>query len=82
MNIDIPELINDSYFTIEDILRGKYAIMDSDLQWPFIGKQYSSIKWKQCDIPDTQTTVKVKYLYIIYIIYILCKLHTHFWANE
>lgn len=65
MNIDTPESINDNYFTIEDILSGKYTIMDSDLQWPFIGKQYSSIKWKQSDIPDTQTTVKVNYCYII-----------------
>lgn len=79
MNIDTPELINDSYFTIEDILRGKYTIMDSDLQWPFIGKQYSNIKWKQSDIPDTQTTVKVKYIYIIYI---PCILHVYFWVNE
>jgi len=62
MNIDIPELFNDNYFTIEDLLNGKYTIMDSDLQWPFIGKQYSSIKWKQCELPDTETTVKVKFL--------------------
>lgn len=66
MNIDIPETINDSYFTIEDILNGKYTIMDSDLQWPFIGKQFSSIKWKQSDKPDTQTTVKVKYFVFIH----------------
>lgn len=78
MNIDTPELINDSYFTVEDILSGKYTIMDSDLQWPFIGKQYSSIKWKQSDIPDTQTTVKVKYFDVIFIIYILCILHAYF----
>lgn len=64
MNIDNPELINDSYFTIEDLLNGKYAIMDFDLQWPFIGKQFSSLKWKQNDIPDTQTTVKVKFIAI------------------
>jgi len=62
MNIDIPELFNDSYFTIEDLLNGKYTIMDSDLQWPFIGQQYSSIKWKQCELPDTETTVKVIYI--------------------
>lgn len=61
MNIDIPELFNDSYFTIEDLLNGKYTIMDSDLQWPFVGQQYSSIKWKQCELPDTETTVKVQH---------------------
>ncbi|XP_025418587.1 vacuolar protein sorting-associated protein 13B-like [Sipha flava] len=61
MNIDLPELINDSYFTIEDIFNGKYSIMDSDLKWPFIGKQFSCIKWKQSDLPDTQTTVKVQH---------------------
>lgn len=67
MNIDMPELINDCYFTIEDLLNGKYSIMDSDLQWPFIGKQFSCIKWKQSDLPDTQTTVKVKFIISIYI---------------
>lgn len=65
MNIDIPESTNDSYFTIKDLLNGKYTIMDSDLQWPFIGKQYASIKWKQSDLPDTQTTVKVNFVVII-----------------
>lgn len=68
MNIDIPEIINDSYFTIEDLLNGKFSIMDSDLQWPFIGKQFSNIKWKQSDLPDTQTTIKVK-LMLIFILY-------------
>lgn len=68
MNIDIPELINDDYFTIEDLLNGKYTIMDSDLQWPFIGKQFSNIKWTQNDIPDTQTTVKVICIIIVYIL--------------
>lgn len=67
MNIDMPELISDSYFTIQDILNGKYSIMDSDLKWPFIGNQFSCIKWKQSDLPDTQTTVKVKFIIIIYI---------------
>lgn len=64
MNIDTPELVNESYFTIEDLLNGKYTTMDSDLQWPFIGKQYSSIKWKLSDLPDTQTTVKVRFIVI------------------
>lgn len=70
MNIDMPELQNDSYFTIEDLLDGKYSIMDSDIQWPFIGKQFSCIKWKQRDLPDTQTTIKVKYMIIIYITFV------------
>lgn len=61
MDIGIPESNYDIYFTIEDLLNGKFTVMDSDLQWPFIGKQYKSIKWKQCDLPDTQTTVKVSF---------------------
>lgn len=69
MDINFPELTNENYLTIEDLLNGKYTSMDSDLQWPFIGKQYSSIKWKQSDLPDTQTTVKVKFL-IIYNVFI------------
>lgn len=69
MDINFPELANENYFTIEDLLNGKYTSMDSDLQWPFIGKQYSSIKWKQSDLPDTQTTVKVKFI-IIYNVFI------------
>lgn len=71
MDIGIPESNNDIYFTIEDLLNGKFTVMDSDLQWPFIGKQYTSIKWKQCDLPDTQTTVKVKVIVNIFIIHIL-----------
>lgn len=66
MNIEIPELIKDNYFTIEDIINGKYTIMDSDLQWPFIGKQFEGIKWKFNDLPDTQTTVKVSSLLLFY----------------
>lgn len=69
MDINFSELANENYFTIEDLLNGKYTSMDSDLQWPFIGKQYSSIKWKQSDLPDTQTTVKVKFI-IIYNVFI------------
>lgn len=65
MDIDIPESNNGIYFTIEDLINGKFSIMDSDFQWPFIGKQYASIKWKQCDLPNTQTTVKVKVIIMI-----------------
>lgn len=68
MNIDIPASINDSYFTIDDLLNGKYTIVDSDLQWPFIGNQYANIKWKSSDTPDTQTTVKVKFIVINYVL--------------
>lgn len=75
MDINIPELANENYFTIEDLLNGKYTSMDSDLQWPFIGKQYSSIKWKQSDLPDTQTTVKVKFIIIYNEIYMIEFLH-------
>jgi len=64
MDIDTPELGNKRYFTIEDLLNGKYTTMDSDLRWPFIGKQYSNVKWKQSDLPDTQTTVKVRIITI------------------
>lgn len=67
MNIDVPTSISNSYFTIKDLLNGKYTIMDSDLQWPFIGKQYRNIKWKSSDIPDTQTTVNVKFIVINYL---------------
>jgi len=62
MNINIPESVNDNYFNIEDLLNGKYMNMDSDLKWPFIGKQFSNINWKTCDLPDTQTTIKVKFI--------------------
>lgn len=68
MDIDNPEIITDSYFTIEDLLNEKFSTMDSDLQWPFIGKQFSNIKWKKSDLPDTQTTIKVKQM-IIFILY-------------
>lgn len=67
MDIGVPESCSDIYYSIEDLLNGKFTTMDSDLQWPFIGKQYTSIKWKQCDLPDTQTTIKVKFIETIYI---------------
>jgi len=69
MNIDIPEPINDNYYNIEDLLNGKYINMDSDLKWPFIGKQFSNINWKKCDLPDTQTTIKVKFIIITNYLY-------------
>lgn len=68
MNIDVPELIKDNYFTIEDLFNGKYTTIDSKLQWPFVGKQYESIKWKHSDLSNTQTTVKVMLIMITHII--------------
>ncbi|XP_050539664.1 intermembrane lipid transfer protein VPS13B isoform X2 [Daktulosphaira vitifoliae] len=58
-NTECKESTNDVYFTIEDILNGKCISIDTELKWPFIGKQFDDIKWKQTEVPDTQTTVKV-----------------------
>ncbi|XP_050421986.1 intermembrane lipid transfer protein VPS13B-like isoform X2 [Adelges cooleyi] len=60
-DIDSQETITDNSFTIEELLNGKYTTMESDTKWPFVGTQFDNVKWKQNNIPDTQTTVKVQH---------------------